>query len=185
MKNLDGSGVYIIQCLFNAACYVGQSTDSVITRIGQHISKLIRGCHELPLLQADWDTFGPAGFAIWTRLTTDESLNELEAATTARTNGLEHLGGYNLAVVRDYSYSARIRRTETQLLRSRKFEFLPNTIRSGRINILQVLTFCQSKSNIPMTKLRSTHLRPEALQTTPLFHRSLDGFERIIILPRA
>jgi group I intron endonuclease len=120
MKHIYTSGIYIIQCLNNGACYVGQGV-RLNRRIGSHRSKLNRGCHELRLLQADWNRYGRNGFAIWKHLVPMEILDKMEASTTIEMNALEHLGGYNLSLIRERVYSARIRDTEAKLLRKRKF----------------------------------------------------------------
>lgn len=147
MEKLNISGVYVIECLANSARYVGQA-NVLINRLRAHRRKLLLGLHEIPLLQADWNKFGQYSFVAWTTPVPRECLDAVERQTTLFTRSLEDWGGYNRAIVKDRSISARIRDTETKLIRARKFSLLPNTIGWERINPIQLRRFCQS--SVPM-----------------------------------
>jgi hypothetical protein len=177
MKDTHCSGIYIFQCLHNCACYVGQAK-VVNIRIGSHRSKLNRGCHEVPLLQADWNQYGREGFAIWKRHAPADFLDELEAETTIRTNALEHLGGYNRSLILERYYSARIRDTETKLRRKQEFAYLPHIVPWSRIHPLQISIFCQF--NVPMVHLHRTSLCFKAYQLRPVLQGVPEGFDLVI-----
>jgi len=147
MEKLNISGVYVIECLANSAKYVGQA-NVLVTRLRAHRRKLLLGLHEIPLLQADWNKFGQHSFLVWTTPVSRECLDAVERQTTLFTRSLEDWGGYNRAIVKDRSISARIRDTETKLIRARKFSLLPNITGWERINPIQLRRFCQS--SVPM-----------------------------------
>jgi hypothetical protein len=107
-----------------------------------------------------------------------EILDKMEASTTIEMNALEHLGGYNLSLIRERVYSARIRDTEAKLLRKRKFSYLPNVEPWRRIQPLQISIFCQS--SIPMIALPPQSHRFEFHQPGRFFNRPPEGFELVI-----
>lgn len=123
MRKLNTPGVYIIRCKANNAHYVG-ATRSLETRLRDHHSKLIRGRHDLPLLQRDWDQYGQRLFVFLARPTPVAELGIWEEVMTLLTGSLEHCGGYNKMLGRRvWSLAARIRHTERNLAKKRRFCF--------------------------------------------------------------
>jgi hypothetical protein len=55
------SGVYQILNTETDRCYIGQSA-SIPSRVAQHFTNLGNGCHNLAMMQRDFDEYGPESF---------------------------------------------------------------------------------------------------------------------------
>lgn len=55
-------GIYAIECVPAQAIYIGSTKVSFHSRWGQHIAILMRGQHDNPRLQQDWNTYGSKAF---------------------------------------------------------------------------------------------------------------------------
>lgn len=119
-------GVYGIQCLQNRKLYIG-SSDNVERRIAEHRTQLRGNRHiQLPRLQYDWNEFGESSFAFvqFLCLPYERKLYEQHLIETMQT--LEHQQGYNKMYGDKWGVEASIRNSEAKLVRSRKFQRLPN-----------------------------------------------------------
>jgi group I intron endonuclease len=56
------SGIYLIQCLVNGKCYIGQSND-VYSRIRDHKNKLKTNKHNNLYIQRAWNKYGEENFS--------------------------------------------------------------------------------------------------------------------------
>lgn len=167
-------GVYMIECVPNGALYVGKG-ENVIRRVSSHQLALARSSHEVPLLQADWDKHGADAFIFWIKFVPAKTrLCALEKSITLMMNSLEHLGGYNRALVRERSITAKIRDTERKLRRSGKFFLLPDTVEWSRINPIQTQTFCQKDK--PLSAIRSRQAALRGYDMPPLVINPMHGF---------
>lgn len=124
-KTNNHPGVYGILCLQNPKWYIG-SSENVARRIAEHRNQLRRNDHyHLPRLQADWNTYGEDAFTFvvfdhGSRLIWQHEYHLIEALKT-----LEHQQGYNKMLGGQWGIEARIRNTETKLVRYGHFKRLP------------------------------------------------------------
>src|SRR4051794_33841430 len=110
-----GRGVYTITCKANGGVYVGQSLD-VEHRFLQHKSKLRRGSHSNPYLQAAWNKYGEEEFlfSIYEWENNPERCDELEQ----RAVDLHKQSGVRLFNIRPASASNRGIRLSEQTQRN-------------------------------------------------------------------
>lgn len=169
-------GAYIIECLASSACYAG-GTDAIKQRLMDHIAKLRAGRHDLPLLQADWQTFGAEQFVFWIRYSSAAEINHLEREACLILNGLEEYGGYNKSLVRARGLSSRIRDSERKYRRRRRFCPINANSEHQRLNPDYIRTFCQG--NTPLMREAAVELEVDSDQRERLRQNLLSGFQRL------
>jgi group I intron endonuclease len=136
-------GIYIIECMANRARYVGQSVN-VHRRVKGHHYQMKTGRADNFLLRADCLTYGVSAFAIWIQYVPVQELNELEISTTQFAKSLEHQGGYNKASGSSRAVAARIRQTESNIMRAGNLVMLPGVVGWHRLKETCVRAFCQA-----------------------------------------
>lgn len=124
MKKPSKLGVYGILCLANRKYYIGAGQAD--SRISSHLSKLRANQHrDLPRLQADWNRYGENQFVIVRFPCPSDQIGQHEAFLIENLETLEHQQGYNKMVGGRWGIEARIRNTETKLVRYGQFKRLP------------------------------------------------------------
>jgi hypothetical protein len=126
----------------NGAYYVGAAKKGRTRVLGQ-LRSLMRGGNTSELLQADWSHLGPEAFEVRFLPVAIDELYWLEMVLTKAMNATEEHGGYNKAIGRIRTLAARLRDTETKLVRSGKFHRFESVDKYDRVNPLLANTFCQ------------------------------------------
>lgn len=124
MKKPSKLGVYGILCLANRKYYIGSGhADS---RISSHWSKLRANQHrDLPRLQNDWNLYGESQFVAVRFPCPPDQIRLHETFLIENLKTLEHQQGYNKMLGGQWGIEARIRNTETKLVRYGHFKRLP------------------------------------------------------------
>lgn len=135
-------GVYMLHNKVSGAYYVGAAKKGRNRVLGQ-LNSLMRGDNTSELLQADWARLGPEAFEVRFLPVAIDELYWLEKVLTKAMSGQEERGGYNKAIGRIRTLAARLRDTETKLVRSGKFRRFESVGKYDRINPLLANTFCQ------------------------------------------
>jgi len=135
-------GLYMLRNKISGATYVGSSKNGR-ARISSQVCSLMRGDNTNELLQADWSRLGAEAFEVHFVPVLMEEVHWLEMVMTRAVNAQEERGGYNKAMGRVRTLAARVRDTETKLVRSGKFCRLRSVNQYARINPLLANTFCQ------------------------------------------
>lgn len=140
-------GVYMLYNKVSGATYVG-TAETGRTRLFDQLRALMRGDNTSELLQADWSRLGPESFEIRFLPVAIEELYWLEKVLIKAMNALEERGGYNKALGNLWGGAARLRDTESKLMRKRRYVRLPWVSKYDRINPLLANTFCQNLNRL-------------------------------------
>ncbi|WP_227815116.1 GIY-YIG nuclease family protein [Nitrogeniibacter aestuarii] len=119
-KKTENPGVYGLLCVPVMKYYIGASENPSI-RINSHMSQLRADQHPLRRLQRDWNKYGEAAFVVASFPCPAEQIWSHESFLIDAMKTLEHQRGYNKMKGKHWGDEARIRNTETKLVRSGKF----------------------------------------------------------------